>query len=54
MDEGGNWSLLGQLVELMDELSDTGSIVLTSLGNENHITVHVSSRLVVLAVGDLP
>lgn len=54
MDQSCNRSLLGQLMELVNHLSDAVGILLASLGNENHVTLHVSCRLVVLAVGDLP
>lgn len=49
-----NWSFLCELVELVNEFSDASSIVLTSLWNEDHVALHVTSCLVVLAVGDLP
>jgi hypothetical protein len=54
VDQGGDWSLLGQLVQLVHELSDTSGIYLPSLGNKDHVTLHISGGLVVLAVGDLP
>jgi hypothetical protein len=52
--KGCNGSLFGQLVKFVNEFSDTVGICLASLGNEDHITLHVSSSLVMLAVGDLP
>lgn len=54
VNKGGDWSLLGQLVDLMDHLANSGGIIIASLGNEDHITLHVSGGLVVLSVGDLP
>jgi hypothetical protein len=54
VDQGCNWSFFGQLVQFVDQFSDTVGICLTSLGNEDHVTPHISSGLVVLAVGDLP
>lgn len=53
-DNGGDWGFLSQLMKFVNEFSDAGSIILASLGYEDHITLHVSSCLVVLAVGDLP
>lgn len=52
--EGGDGRLLGQLVELMDHPAHTACELLAGLGNEHHVALHVSSGLVVLAVGDLP
>lgn len=54
VNKSSNWSLLSQLVNFMGEFSNARSVFVTSLGNENHISVHVSSGLVVLAMGDLP
>lgn len=54
VDQSGNWSFLGQLVNLVDELSNAAGVVLSGLWDENHITLHVSSSFVVLAVGNLP
>ena len=54
VDEGSDWGLLSQLVEFVDELANSSSVNLTSLGNEDHVTFHMTSCLVVLSVGDLP
>ncbi len=50
VDNGGDRGFFSQFINLVDELADAGSILLTSLRNEDHITLHISSRLVVLAV----
>lgn len=47
-------SLLHQLVQVVDGLLDTRSVIITGLGDKNHVTGKVASGLVVLAVGDLP
>ena len=36
------------------KLPDASGILLASLGNEDHVALHVASGLVVLSVGDLP
>ena len=54
MEHGGDWGFFGQLVDFVNELSNTVGVLLASFGNENHVTLHVSSSLVVLAVGNLP
>jgi len=54
MNKGSDWSFLSQLIDLVDELSDAAGVMLSGLGDEHHVTLHVSSSLVVLAVGDLP
>jgi hypothetical protein len=54
MKKSGDRGFLGQLMELMSEFSDASSVKLTSLWDENHIALDVSSGLVVLAVGDFP
>ena len=46
--------LLHQLGELVDSVANSASVNLTGLGEEDHVTLHVASGLVVLAVGDLP
>jgi len=50
----GNGSLLGELGKLVDKFTNTAGVSLASLWQENHVTLHVASGLVVLAVGDLP
>jgi len=52
--ESCNWSVLGQLVELVHSHTNSSSVLLAGPWNENHVTVHVTGGLVVLAVGDLP
>ena len=54
VEESCDWGFFSQLVDFVDQFSDAGGINLPSLGDKNHITIHVSSRLVMLAVGDLP
>ena len=54
MKEGGDRGFLGQLVNLVDELPNTIAILLTGLWDEDHVTLHVASGFVVLAVGNLP
>jgi len=54
VDESYNWCLLGQFMELMGHLADTGGILFACLWQENHIARHVSGSLVVLAVRELP
>lgn len=54
VDQGCNRGLFSQLVQFVDHFSNTAGINLASLGNEDHITLHVSGGLVMLAVGDLP
>lgn len=54
VDEGRNWGLLGELVELVDGAADARGEFLTGLGHEDHVALHVAGGLVVLAVGDLP
>ena len=51
---GSDGGLLHQLRKLVDSVANSGSIDLTGLGKEDHVTLHVASGLVVLAVGDLP
>ena len=56
-DEGASsndWGLLGKLSQLISSPSNSRRILLASLGNENHISVKVSGRLVVLAMRYLP
>lgn len=54
VDEGVDGSLLGQLGELVGEAAKAASTLLTGAGDEDHVTLHVASSLVVLAVADLP
>lgn len=50
----GDWCLFSQLVQLMHEVAVSRGEDLPRLRDENHIAGEISSRLVVLAVGDLP
>ena len=54
VDERSDGGLLGQLIELVDQLADTRGIDLPRLRNEDHVALHVAGGLVVLSVGDLP
>lgn len=54
MDGSGDGSLLGKLVELVHGPADSRCVDFTSLGDENHVTVHVARGLVVLAVRNFP
>lgn len=54
VESSGNGSLLHQLRKLMRKFADPASIDLASLRHEDHVTLHVASGLVVLAVGDFP
>jgi len=47
-------SLLHELAELVHGLADTRSVLLTGLGDENHVAGKITRGLVVLAMGDLP
>lgn len=47
-------SLLAQLAELVEGLAHAGGVLLTGLGDEDHVAGQVTGGLVVLAVGDLP
>jgi len=51
---GSDGGLLHQLGELVDGVTDSASVDLTRLGKEDHIALHVTGGLVVLAVRDLP
>ena len=56
-DEGtssNDGSLLGKLGQLVISPSNLRRVLFAGLGNENHVTVEVSGRLVVLAMRDLP
>lgn len=46
--------VLHELTDLVDGGTDTGCELVTSLGDEDHVTGNVTGGLVVLAVGDLP
>ena len=54
VDQGCNRGLFSQLVQFVDHFPDTTGINLASLGNEDHVTLHVSGGLVMFAVGDFP
>lgn len=51
---GVDWRLLEQLVHLVQNVAHAGGVLLASTGNEDHVTLHVASGLVVLAVADFP
>ena len=53
-DQGYNGGLLAELGQLMGQLAEARSLLLASLGYEDHVTLDVTGGLVVLAVGDLP
>lgn len=52
--EGVDGGLFSQLRKFMDELAKTRGLLLASAGNKNHVTLHVASGLVVLAMRHLP
>lgn len=52
--EGRNWSLFGQLMQFISKFADSRGVFISGLWHENHITLHVASSLVVLAMRDLP
>lgn len=54
VDEGSDGGLLGQLIELVSQLADARSILISRLRNKHHVALHVAGSLVVLSVGDLP
>lgn len=54
MDQARDWCLLGQLIQFVGSLSESCSIGFASLRNEDHVALHVTSGLVMFAVGDLP
>jgi len=54
MEQSSNRCFLGQLINFVDKFSHTASVLGTSLGNKDHVTLHVSCCLVVLSVGDFP
>ncbi|KAK5635523.1 hypothetical protein RRF57_011235 [Xylaria bambusicola] len=53
-DEGHDWGLFAQLRKFVGQLAETGGLLLTSLGYEDHVALHVAGSLVVLAVRNLP
>lgn len=53
-EESESGCLLSEMSELVGHLSETSSLLLAGSGNEDHVTLHVASGLVVLSVGDLP
>ena len=46
--------LFGKLVELMQKVAISRSIIFSGLRHEDHISLHVARRLVMLAMRDLP
>lgn len=54
VDECRDWCLLGELVELVNHAADAGGVDFAGFWHKHHVFVHVTSRLVVLSVRDLP
>lgn len=54
MESGEDRSLLGHLRDLVDKLAHLAGISLTSCRHEDHVTLQVAGKVVMLAVGDLP
>lgn len=52
--KGINGSLLGELRYLMDQPANAVGVILPGTGDKDHISLHVGSSLVVLAVRNLP
>ena len=53
--QGCNRSLLGQLNDVMANATGVAArVLLTRLGNKNHVTLKMSGCLMVLSVGNLP
>lgn len=46
--------LFGELVELMQKVAISRSIIFSCLRHEDHVSLHVARRLVMLAMRDLP
>lgn len=53
-DEGHDGGLLAELRQLVGQLAETGRPLITSLRDEDHVTLNVAGGLVVLAMRDLP
>lgn len=53
-EQGESGSLLGEVSEFVGHLAETGSLLLPSSGNKDHVTLHVAGGLVMLSVRDLP
>lgn len=53
-EQRDDWRLLHQLAELMDFLANPVCVLLSSLGDEYHVALHVSGGLVMLSMRDLP
>lgn len=53
-EERHDWSFLNQLVQFVGKSTNLGGILFSGLGYENHISFHIASGLVMLAVGNLP
>ena len=54
VEGSGNRCLLGKFVELMQKMAIAGSIVFSRLWYEDHVSLQMTSRLVVLTMRDLP
>ena len=51
---GVDWSLVHQLMHLMDKVAHPRCVLISSSGSEDHISLHVTGGLVMLAMADLP
>lgn len=54
VDRSGNRSLLHELVHFVQQESKTACLLVASSWHEDHVALHVTGSLVVLAVADLP
>lgn len=54
VNKSENWSLLGELIELVNESANAGRVGVAGLWDEDHVLLQVASSLVMLAVGNLP
>ena len=49
-----NWCLFSQFVEFMSKLANSAGVYISCFGDENHVSLHITSCLVVFAMRDLP
>lgn len=54
VDCSGNWCLLGQLGQFMEHISIPRSKHLSCFRDEDHVSLHITSGFVVLAMRNLP
>lgn len=54
VNQGDDGGLLPELGQLVGQLPHAARLLLAGLGDEDHVALHVTGGLVVLAVGDLP